>query len=123
MKYLNLMLQEGMFFPDFGTVTLRDIQLRDGGVIPANSEITVDFNTNQDAVMNIVFNGKRIRMPIEVAHRYVSGFQRPPKNLQLQRELEANDGRCSTPVGGMVEPRKHGKYGEPSWMRILDKNQ
>lgn len=122
MKYLNAILQEGTFFPDYTTTTLRDVQLRDGTTIPEGSEITIDFNTEQEAVMNIIFGGKKYRMPIEVAHRYIKGFQRPPRNIQLQRELEANDGMCSTPVGGMVHPTKHGRYGEPSWMRILAKN-
>lgn len=123
MQYLHQFLNEGSYFPNYKTTATRDIPLRDGSTIPSGTEVMIDFNTEHDATMFVRHAGKNLKMPIEVAFRYFSGFQRPPKNIQLQKELEQHDGKCSTPIGGLVNPNGYGSFGEPSWMLVLDKVQ
>lgn len=121
LEHLRQFLNEGSYFPDFKTTVKTDLPLRNGEIIPAGTEVLCDFNTDSEQVFYIRYDGRSLTVDVSVAHRYLNGFSRQPKNLQLQHELEQNDGRCTTPLGNIVDANGHGPFGEPSWMRILNK--
>lgn len=117
MSLVQQFLNEGAYFPNYETSLHTDLVLKTKEVVPAGTVVRVDFNTDKDDSIKLVLADRIIRLPTELAFRYVDGFSRPPKMRQLQQW--ADEGYCLTVIGNKVNTNGYGPNGDPSWMIAL----
>lgn len=100
--------------------TYREIKLKGGRIIPANTEVEVSFLekdsdtnisiANRDRLCNIRHNG------LTSLVRIISVFERP--DMETLEEWN-NDAVCETPLGNRTEPDGYDEFGAPSWLMVL----
>lgn len=121
MRYLHTILNEGSYFPNFKTTTKAELRLKDGTAIEPGTEVLCDFNSEDERSFYIRWNRRVITVDLAVGYRFLDGFEKQPRNAQLQAQMNQHDGRCTTPLGTLVNANGYGSFGEPSWMRVMGK--
>ena len=100
------------------TTTKKDLTFK-SGTIPAGTALTVYFDSERNS--RVYFDPKdtpeRRALRLENAHKYLTGFSKPPGMGTLEKY--SNDGVCTTPTGHRTEPDGYGPDGSPSWLLVL----
>ena len=102
------------------TTTKKDLTFSESGTtIPAGTKLTVYFDSTRYSRVYIdpkdTPNRRCIRL--ESAHKYLTGFSKPPGLGSLERY--SYNGVCTTPTGKRTEPDGCGPDGSPSWLLVL----
>jgi hypothetical protein len=102
------------------TTTKKDITFpKTGTNIPAGTLLTVYFDSERNSRVFLDPKGTPNRrcIRLENAHKYLTGFSKPPGMMTLERY--SNDGVAKTPTGHRVEPDGYGPDESPSWLLVI----
>ena len=99
------------------TITLKEIPLKSGAVIPAGTPCQVRHHIYHKAVIT-TFDDRVFRMRYQTMHKYIKGFI-PFDHDSLMDEELLECGNSFSPTGQTVEIDGYDQYGLPSIHMIL----
>jgi hypothetical protein len=102
---------------NYRTTTKREVVLKDGTVMPTGSAVTCDF-PDGFSYLFVNFAGRKLKLYYKNAHTVLKGFQKEPSLDALTNMMEK--GVVTTPLGSRTEPDGTGRYGEPSWLLVME---
>jgi hypothetical protein len=86
-------------------------------VIPEGTELEVYFSEARPEKIYFDYAGALRCVTLANAHKYVTGFAKPPGMRTLERY--SFDGIAKSVTGARVEPDGYGPDGSPSWLLCL----
>lgn len=94
--------------------TSKEIRLKDGSTIAANTVCGISFHNNPVATLET--NGRSIRVRCASLPKYFARFKTPSLRT-LEKAMD--EGICPSVTGARVEPDGYGPDGSPSWLIAL----
>lgn len=95
--------------------TVKEFTAKDGTVIPAGSELKVDWKGGTKPFVTIESAGIQDLRTKNKNVALLLGIHIPDMD---ELEEESNDGVCSSVLGESVEPDGYDQYGSPSWLLV-----